>query len=56
MFSGAQKSVLLKESSGECCAPRNSVHLVTLHGTCLRFIVYLVVHQMKMLWKDEAMQ
>ena len=42
MFSGTQKSVLLKESSGERCVPRNSVHLI--------------VHQMKMLWKDEAMQ
>ena len=56
MFSGAQKSVLLKESSGEHCAPRNSVHLVTLRGTCAYLIVYLIVHQMKMLWKDEAMQ
>ena len=35
--------MLLKASSGERCACRNSVHLVTLRGTCVR----LVVHQMK---------
>ena len=46
-FSGARKSVLLKASSGERCAPRNFVHLVALQGTCVRLIVYLVVHQMK---------
>ena len=46
-FSGAQKSVLLKASSGERCAPCNFVHLVALQGTCVRLIVYLVVHQMK---------
>ena len=32
-FSGARKSVLLKPSSGERCAPRNFVLLVTLQGT-----------------------
>ena len=31
-FSGEQKSVLLKASSGEHCAPRNFVLLVTLRG------------------------
>ena len=46
-FSGARKSVLLKTSLGEHCAPRNFVHLVTLRGTDVRLIVYLVVHQMK---------
>ena len=46
-FSGARKSVLLKASSGERCAPRNFVHLVTLRGTRIRLIVHLVVHQMK---------
>ena len=46
-FSGARKSMLLKASSGELCAPHNFVHLVTLRGTCVRLIVYLVVHQMK---------
>ena len=46
-FSGARKSVLLKASSGERSAPRNFVHLVTLWGTYVRLIVYLVVQQMK---------
>ena len=46
-FSGARKSVLLKASSGERCAPRNFVHLVTLTNTRVRLIVYLAVHQMK---------
>ena len=45
-FSGVQKSVLLKASSGEHCVPHNFVHLVTLQGTCVGLIVYLVVHQM----------
>ena len=48
-FSGARKSVLLKTSSGECCAPQNFVHLATFRGTRAHFIVYLVVHQMKYL-------
>ena len=46
-FSGARKSVLLKASSGERCAPRNFVHLVTLRGTRVHLIVYLAIHQMK---------
>ena len=46
-FSGARKSVLLKLSSRERCAPHNFVLPVTLQGTCVRFIVYLIVHQMK---------
>ena len=46
-FSGARKSVLLKASSGERCAPRNFVHLVTLRGTRVHLVVYLVVHQIK---------
>ena len=46
-FSGAQKSVFLKPSSGEHCAPRNFVLLVTLESTRARLIVYLVMHQMK---------
>ena len=44
-FSGAQKSVLLKESPGECCAPHNFVYLVTLRGTCVHLIMWLTVHQ-----------
>ena len=48
-FSGAWKSVLLKTSSGERCAPQNFVHLATFRGTRAHFIVYLVVHQMKYL-------
>ena len=48
-FSGARKSVLLKTSSGECCAPQNFVHLVTFRGTRVHLIVYLIVHQMKYL-------
>ena len=40
-FTGAKKSVLLKASSGDF------VHLVTLRGTRVRLIVYIVVHQMK---------
>ena len=46
-FSGARKSVLIKTSSGKRCAARNFVHLLTLHDTRVRLIVYLVVHQMK---------
>ena len=46
-FTGAQKSVLLKASSGVRCALRNFVQLVTLRGTRVRLIVYLLVHQMK---------
>ena len=37
-FPGAQKSVLLKTSSGEPCAPCNFVHLVTLRGICVHLI------------------
>ena len=48
-FSGARKSVLLKASSGECCAPQNFVHLATFRGTHAHLIVYLVVHQRKYL-------
>ena len=46
-FSGARKSVPLKASTGERCAPRNFVHLVALQGTCVQLNVYLVVQQMK---------
>ena len=46
-FSGAQRSVLLKASSGERCAPHNFVHLVPLQGAYLCLIVYLVVYEMK---------
>ena len=46
-FSGAQKSMLLKASSGERCATHNFVHLVTLQGTRVHLKVYLVMHQMK---------
>ena len=46
-FSGARKSVLLKPSSGEPCAPRNFVLFVTLQVTRVPLIVYLVVYQMK---------
>ena len=46
-FSGTQKSVLLKASSGECCAPHNFVLLLTLGGTCICLIVYIAVYQMK---------
>ena len=48
-FSGARKSVLLKPSSGERCAPQNFVQLVTFRGTRVHLIMYLVVHQMKYL-------
>ena len=40
------KSVLFKSSSGEC-APHNFVLLVTLQGTRVCHILYLIVHQMK---------
>ena len=43
-FSGARKSVLLKASSGERCAPRNFVHLVILRDTRVPLILYLVVY------------
>ena len=46
-FSGARKSVLVKAGSGEHCATSNFVHFVTLRGTCVCLIMYLVVHQMK---------
>ena len=46
-FSGTGKSVLLKPVSGEHCASRNFVLLVTLGGTRVNLIVYLTVHQMK---------
>ena len=46
-FSAALKSILLKASSGEHCVSRNFVHLVTLQGTGVRLIVYLVLHQIK---------
>ena len=46
-FSGARKFVFLKASSGEPCAPPNFVHLVTLRGTRVHLIMYLVVHQLK---------
>ena len=46
-FSGTQKSVFLKVSSGEHCVPCNFVHLVMLGGTCICLIVYLFVYQMK---------
>ena len=46
-FSDARKSVLLKATSKEHCMPRNFVHFVTLRGTCVRLIVYLVLQEMK---------
>ena len=46
-FSGTQKSMLLKASSGECCAPRNFGLLMMLGGTCVYLIMYLIVYQMK---------
>ena len=46
-FFGARKSVLLKASSGEYCAPQNFVHLRIFRGTQVHLIVYLVVHQIK---------
>ena len=46
-FSGAQKSILLKASSGKRCAPGNFVQLVNLRGTHPCLIVYLVMQQMK---------
>ena len=55
-FFGVQKSVLPKASSGERCAPQHFVHLATFHVTQVHIIVYLVVHQMKFLWKDETIQ
>ena len=38
-FSGAQKSVLLRVSSGKRCAPQSFVHLVTFRGTHGHLIV-----------------
>ena len=46
-FSGTRKSVLLKESSGERCAPRNFVLLMMLRGTHVCLIVCFGVHQIK---------
>ena len=46
-FSGTQKSVLLKASSVEHCAPHNFALLVTLGSLCVHLIVYLAVYQMK---------
>ena len=45
-FSGTQKSLLLKPSSGECCAAHNFVLLVTLEGkrVCLTCSPHLVPH------------
>ena len=42
-----QESLLIKAGSGEHCANSNFVHFVTLRGTCVCLIMYLVVHQMK---------
>ena len=42
-----QKSLVLKVSPGGRCVPHNFVHLVTLRGTHVSFIVDLVVHQIK---------
>ena len=36
-FSGKQNSMLLKASTGACCAPRNFVLLVTLQGLSVCF-------------------
>ena len=46
-FSGERKSVLLKASSGESCAPRNFVLLVTLRSKSVCLTGYLTVHQIK---------
>ena len=50
-FSGAQKFVLLKASSGERWVSCNFVHLMTLRGTDVHLIIYLFVHQMKQVMK-----
>ena len=46
-FLGTQKSVFLKPSEGEHCAPHNFVLFVTLQGAHVHLILYFVVHQMK---------
>ena len=46
-FSGMQKSVLLKAGSRECFVPHNFLLFVTVQGTHVCLIVYLVVHQIK---------
>ena len=46
-FSGARNLVLLKASLGERRAPHNFELLLTLRGTCVHIIVYLIVDQMK---------
>ena len=46
-FSGARNSVLLKASPGERRTPHDFVLLLTLRGTCVHLIVYLIVNQMK---------
>ena len=47
MFFGTWKSVLLKASSGECCAPGNFVLLMTLGSVHIDLIVYLTMYQMR---------
>ena len=46
-FFGTGKSMLLKASSGEHCAPCNFVLLATLGGTQVHLTVYLIMNQMK---------
>ena len=46
-YSGERNSVLLKASSGACCAPCNFVLIVTLRGTSVCLTMYLTLHQMK---------
>ena len=46
-FSGDWNSVLLKTSSGACCAPGKFALLVTLQGTSVCLTMYLAVYQMK---------
>ena len=44
-FSGTCKSMLLKASSAEHCAPSNFVLLLTLGGTLIHLIMYFTVYQ-----------
>ena len=46
-FFGTGKSMLLKASPREHCAPCNFVLLVTLGGTQVCLTVYLIMNQMK---------
>ena len=52
-FSATWKSVLLKASSGEHCAPCSFVLFVTLRDTCVCLTMYLTFAKWNRLWKDE---